>query len=93
VPETPVESNAYVDDPDRTAGEKALALPNPEKAPEGELAVLPATPRVSPIDLLRAADAALLAGELARARSLIAAAAAQLEAEKAAPVPKRSDSR
>jgi hypothetical protein len=73
--------------------EKALALPNPEKAPPLDVATLPAVPRVGVLDLLRAADAAVVAGEGARARSLIAAAIAELEPEKAAPVPERSDKR
>lgn len=93
VPKTSVESSTCDEGLNRAADEKALTLPNPGKAPATAATTLPAVPSVDLLDLLRAADAAVVAGELARARSLIAAAAAELDAEKAAPVPNRTDKR
>jgi len=60
-------------------------MPFPQLAPDAAVSALPASPRVGVLDLLRAIDAAALAGDLHRVRSLVAAAVESVERATAAP--------
>jgi hypothetical protein len=66
--------------------------PRSKKAPPMPLvAALPAVPHVGLVDLLRAADAAVVAGEMHRARQLLAAAMEHAERVDQAPGKRRRD--
>jgi len=66
-------------------GETRLSLASPptrpKRADDCDVSPLPAAPVVRPVDLVRAADAALLAGDVFGARSLLAAVVAALEVD------------
>ena len=59
--------------------QKALALPN--QVERADVTPLPMRPEVRVLDLLRAIDGAVIAGDLHAARALVAAAVRRLEGE------------